>query len=272
MSEKLCKDPYAPCSQLIEDDVEMQMLMHSQPSTLEDALVVIKQLRERLRERTEKELFMLPTDCQQDCMDCDAEAKDCSLEAYFGTSIVGHLRQRLPWLMSLLLLESVSAYSLGRFEGMLDRHMTLALFCPMIVGTAGNAGNQPGVIFTRAITTGQFNSDHSMSNFFRREAGLAGIVSFVMAFLALARTTATSEDIPSCVAVSIAIFFVILFAIGSGLGLSLLIHRCGLDPAAGAAPLLTTLSDVIGVLVLCFVSMAIFRTIGRQFDLTSFST
>merc|ERR1740138_1210099 len=59
---------------------------------------------------------------------------------------------------------------------MLDRHMTLALFCPMIVGTAGNAGNQPGVIFTRAITTSQFDAEHRMSDFFRREAVLGVIV------------------------------------------------------------------------------------------------
>ncbi|CAE8610651.1 unnamed protein product [Polarella glacialis] len=65
--------------------------------------------------------------------------------------------ERLPWLVGLLLLESVSAYSLGRFQLMIDNHMTLALFCPMIVGTAGNAGNQPGVIFTRAVTTGEFD-------------------------------------------------------------------------------------------------------------------
>lgn len=234
----------------LDGDLEMQeteRLLQVEPGTLDEALVVIERLRQRLRQHGPQ------------------EGGGCSLEAYFQKSLVGHLMQRLPWLMSLLLLESVSAYSLGRFESMLDHHMTLALFCPMIVGTAGNAGNQPGVIFTRAITTGQFDVDHSMLDFFRRESILAVIVSATMAVLGLLRTTATSSDICSCIAVSIAIFLVIMFAIGSGLIFSLLIHRCGCDPAAGAAPLLTTMSDVIGVLMLCFVSMAIFQANGRTF-------
>lgn len=232
-------------AEVLEYDVEMQeteRLLKVDPASLSEALVVIERLRHKLRRQ-----------------------ENSSLDIYFETSLFGHLRQRLPWLMGLLLLESISAYSLGRFQSMLDHHMTLALFCPMIVGTAGNAGNQPGVIFTRAITTGQFDAEHRMEDFFWREGILALIVSATMAVLGLLRTTSSSSDTLSCFAVSIAIFVVIMFAIGSGLGFALLIHRCGADPAAGAAPLLTTLSDVIGVLVLCFVSLAIFQANGRQF-------
>lgn len=249
---------------LLDGDLEMaqtetQRLLEVEPTTMAEALAVIAGLRQKLQQRDSDKNF------DRQCSS-GAGSGDCSLEGYFTTPIIGHLMQRLPWLMSLLLLESVSAYSLGRFESMLDRHMTLALFCPMIVGTAGNAGNQPGVIFTRAITTGQFDDQHRMSDFFRKETVLAFIVSSVMALLGLLRTTATSSDILSCIAVSIAIFFVIMFAILAGLGFSLLIHRCGADPAAGAAPLLTTMSDVIGVLVLCLTSMAIFQFSGREFQ------
>jgi Mg/Co/Ni transporter MgtE len=232
---------------------ETERLLQQDPATFDEALDMIARLRQKL--------------CMCREMRSD-EARDCSLDAYFSTSIAGHLLQRLPWLMSLLLLESVSAYSLSRFQSMLDHHMTLALFCPMIVGTAGNAGNQPGVIFTRAISMGQFDALHSMREFFKRESILAVVVAATMSGLALCRTTATSSDLLSCIAVSMTVFFVIMFAIGAGLGFSYLIHSCGLDPAAGAAPLLTTLSDVIGVLVLCLVSMGIFYMSGRQFDLT----
>eukprot|EP00747_Dinoflagellata_sp_TGD_P029492 gnl/TRDRNA2_/TRDRNA2_133938_c0_seq2.p1 gnl/TRDRNA2_/TRDRNA2_133938_c0~~gnl/TRDRNA2_/TRDRNA2_133938_c0_seq2.p1 ORF type:complete len:271 (+),score=44.03 gnl/TRDRNA2_/TRDRNA2_133938_c0_seq2:58-870(+) len=219
----------------------------TQPTTLAEALDVIEALRTRLRKQSQDD-------------------SACSIDAYFEMSICSHLKQRLPWLMVLLLLESVSAYSMGRFESMLDRHMTLALFCPMIVGTAGNAGNQPGVIFTRAVTTGQLDAGDKMARFFRRESLLAVIVSGSMSLLALCRTTADhGQDLLSCIAISVAIFFIIMFAIGIGIGFSLLLHRCGCDPAAGAAPLLTTLSDVVGVLLLCLVSSLIFQAYGKQF-------
>lgn len=237
------------------DDGEMgateRLLFDTQPANMEEAMRLIADLRSKL-------------DDKRKALD---ESGGFGLDWYFSTPLLGHLRQRLPWLMGLLLLESTSAYSLGHFQSMIDRHMTLALFCPMIVGTAGNAGNQPGIIFTRAVSTGEFNVRKGlMARFFMREFILALIVASVMCFLGFVRTTSDhGDDMMSCVAIALTLFFVILLAIGSGLGFSLLLHYLGCDPATGAAPLLTTLSDVVGVLLLCCTSSFIFWVVGRPF-------
>lgn len=228
-------------------------LLEVDPTNLDDALQVIADLRKKV---------------QQSRRRASKHGADCSIEHYFEKSTFGILMQRLPWLISLLLVESISAYSLGRFQTMIDQHMTLALFCPMIVGTAGNAGNQPGVIFTRAITMGEFENRDTLLQFFRREFFLALIVSSCMAFVALARTVVEhgEEDLMSCIAVAATVFVVVIFAICIGITFSFCLHLLGLDPAAGAAPLLTTFSDVIGVLILCFISTFIFWAQGRDFE------
>eukprot|EP00928_Gymnodinium_smaydae_P036358 TRINITY_DN25431_c0_g1_i1.p1 TRINITY_DN25431_c0_g1~~TRINITY_DN25431_c0_g1_i1.p1 ORF type:complete len:333 (+),score=60.82 TRINITY_DN25431_c0_g1_i1:99-1001(+) len=234
--------------------------VEAQPGSYSDALDLIADLRKKLRE-TKTELKELGSRRRQ-----SKSGIDCSIDHYLNSSLCSVLLERLPWLIGLLLIESVSAYSLSRFQSLIDRHMTLALFCPMIVGTAGNAGNQPGVIFTRAVTTGEFDSGDRMQRFIQREMVVALIVSGTLALVALARTAVEhgQADLLSCVAVAAALFVVVQFAIFIGILFSFLLHRCGVDPAAGAAPLLTTLSDVFGVLLLCFISASIFWMAGRH--------
>ena len=91
----------------------------------------------------------------------------------------------------------------------------------------------------------------------RREACLAIMTATILSVVALARTSAGhGDDWASCLSVAVALFFVVLFAIGLGIGASVLLYRAGCDPAAGAAPLLTTLSDVAGIAFLCLVASA----------------
>jgi hypothetical protein len=64
------------------------------------------------------------------------------------------LRQRLVWLVLLLLFQSSTAAIMDSVEDILSRHIVLTLFVPMLVGAAGNAGIQPGVVVTRALGAG----------------------------------------------------------------------------------------------------------------------
>ena len=63
-------------------------------------------------------------------------------ESYFGSRIQDLVCARGAWLAALLVLQSASSVVLGKFEGLLQRHLALALFLTMLTGTAGNAGNQ----------------------------------------------------------------------------------------------------------------------------------
>lgn len=76
------------------------------------------------------------------------------MDKYLGASPMRLLGGRLPWLVALLLLQSTAALVMAMFEELLDRELVIAFFVPMIVGTGGNAGNQPGVAVTRALGLG----------------------------------------------------------------------------------------------------------------------
>jgi magnesium transporter len=58
-----------------------------------------------------------------------------SIEEYFRTSIWRILMSRLPWLLGLLVLQSLSALILHSADKLIEQHIVIAMFLPMIVGT-----------------------------------------------------------------------------------------------------------------------------------------
>ena len=80
---------------------------------------------------------------------------DFGIEGLLRVPLWRMLLQRLPWLVALLLFQSSSAAIMDSVESILSEHIVLTLFVPMLVGSAGNAGIQPGVVMTRALGAGE---------------------------------------------------------------------------------------------------------------------
>lgn len=113
------------------------------------------------------------------------------------------IKQRLPWLAGLLILQSVSASIMHGFEDLLDKHLVIAMFIPMIVGSGGNAGNQPGVMVTRALGMGEFNKNGMLNAFVRREATIICIIASILAFISFLRVLVEyPDDVKSALAIS----------------------------------------------------------------------
>merc|ERR1712232_741122 len=124
-------------------------------------------------------------------------------------------------------------------------------------GTGGNAGNQPGVAVTRALGLGGTTRDKSvLRRILVKEASLAVVTASVLAGVAFIRVFAAyPSDIKAAAAIAIAVFAMVELSIILGVCFSILIDMLNIDPANGAAPLLTTVTDLIGISVLCGVSV-----------------
>jgi len=175
-----------------------------------------------------------------------------AIEEYFKSSIWKVLGKRLPWLVALLLLQSFSAAILHAFDALLEKHLVIAVFIPMLVGTGGNAGNQPGVMVTRALSMGSI----PIRQLLKREFILACLTATLLSLLGFLRVLAEyPKESSSALVISCALFLVILISVFLGIGFSIgldKVKQC--DPADGAAPLLTTISDLIGISCLCAIS------------------
>jgi len=168
-------------------------------------------------------------------------------------------KARLPWLIGLLLLQSFSANILGAFDTLLDKHLIIAFFIPMLVGSGGNAGNQPGVMVTRALATGSLNKERLM-RLLRKEGQIAFGTACALGLVGFFRVLI--QEYPNALpalAIVLSLWVVVFTSIFLGIFFSVTLDRFGIDPAAGSAPLLTTISDLVGISILCVVSLLVLK-------------
>ncbi len=157
-------------------------------------------------------------------------------------------KKRLPWLIILLFLGMFTASLMGIFEETLDKVAILAVFIPLIAGMAGNSGTQALAVAVRGIATGDIEEQSKMK-LLMREAGTGLITGIICAIFSVGIVFFIQHDLLLGFLVGTAIFGSIFVATLSGSFIPLLIHRMNIDPAVASGPFITTLNDIISILI-----------------------
>ncbi len=109
-------------------------------------------------------------------------------------------------------------------------------------------------MITRALALGM--SGREVLRVLKKECPTAIVTAFTLGFFAFCRVVVeypNEKQEAAAIAVTLGISILISIALGIGFSYGIgLLNRC--DPADGAAPLLTTISDLIGIALLCGVA------------------
>ncbi|WP_439646192.1 magnesium transporter [Mesobacillus selenatarsenatis] len=157
-------------------------------------------------------------------------------------------KKRLPWLIILLFLGMFTASLIGRFEDTLDKVAILAIFIPLIAGMAGNTGTQALAVAVRGIATGDLEKE-SKWNIILREAGTGLITGAVCGILITFVVYFWKGELFLGALVGISIFITLIIATLAGSLVPLLMHRLKIDPAVASGPFITTINDIISILI-----------------------
>lgn len=186
-----------------------------------------------------------------------------SEKPYLKQSVFSLWKARLPWLLLLMISATFTSMILSSYEEKLAviGGAVLYAFVPMLMGTAGNAGNQTSVTIIRAIAVG----DVQFRDVFRvilKEllvALLVGLTVAVVCFGKLLLIDSLYNDISlrTAIVVSAVLFLSIVMAKLVGCLLPLLAKICKLDPAVVASPFMTTIVDVLSLILYCTIAIAI---------------
>jgi len=169
-------------------------------------------------------------------------------QPYLQTSFLSLIRARVLWLLILFALQSITITILNHYQAALESVITLALFIPVLTGTAGNAGGQAATLVIRAMAVGELQ----FGDFFRvlaRETGVGLALGAVMAAVALARAALMGTPVEIGFTVALTVVIVVFVASVGGALLPLAIKRLRLDPAVASSPLITTLADASGLII-----------------------
>ncbi|AQQ53898.1 magnesium transporter [Planococcus lenghuensis] len=157
-------------------------------------------------------------------------------------------KKRLPWLVLLLFLGMITANLMGLFEETLDQVALLAVFIPLIAGMAGNSGTQALAVAVRGIATGDIEEESKLK-LLAREAGTGLITGLACATVVILLVYFWKGDLLIGLLVGAAIFSSIFVATLAGSFIPLLIHRMKIDPAVASGPFITTLNDIISIVI-----------------------
>lgn len=204
--------------------------------TIDDAMDVIE---EAVTEDIELMAAMMPTD-----------------KPYLRTSVWETVKSRIPWLMLLMLSATFTGIVITGFESSLATCSVLISFIPMLMGTGGNCGNQSSVAVIRSLSLNEVN----FHDFFRvlwKEARVAlvcgtllSIANFVKLLLVDRWLMHNPEvTVPVALVICLALLCTVFCAKSVGCLLPLLAEKIGLDPAVMAAPFISTIVDVLSLVI-----------------------
>jgi len=168
---------------------------------------------------------------------------------YMRMGVVEIWKTRIPWLLLLMISATFSGMIISSFEEALSVYVILTSFIPMLMGTGGNAGGQASTTIIRGLSLNEVEYEDIPKVMFKElsVAVLCGITLAVVNFIKLMLFDRVGLLV--ALVVSITLLVVVVIAKLVGCSLPILAKRIGFDPAVMASPFITTIVDVISLLV-----------------------
>ena len=185
---------------------------------------------------------------------------------YFSTSVWQQAKQRLPWLMILMLSATVTGMVTTHYESAFVTMPLLVSFMPMLMDTAGNCGNQTSTLMIRGMALDQV-TPADILQVMGKELRIAVIIGAILGVVNGARIllmygvlyAGQYENVWGyAITVSLSLFCAVVLAKLVGGSLPLLAKKIGLDPALMASPFVTTIVDACSLLLYFRIAMTVF--------------
>ena len=204
--------------------------------TVDDAMDVME---EEATEDFERMAAILPTD-----------------KPYLRTGVMETVKSRLPWLLMLMLSATLSGIVINSFEESLATYSVLIGFIPMLTGTGGNSGSQSSVAVIRGLSLNEIDFGDLCAVVWKESrvaivcGALLACANFVK-LLVVDRWLLQNADvtIPVALVICLTLVCTVFCAKVVGCMLPLLAEKIGLDPAVMASPFISTIVDVLSLLI-----------------------
>ncbi|MGI6404661.1 MAG: magnesium transporter [Oscillospiraceae bacterium] len=166
-------------------------------------------------------------------------------DAYLSAGVFTLAKQRIPWLLILMISATFTGAIIGYYENLLSSVVLLTAFIPMLMDSGGNSGNQSSTLIIRGIALGEISLRDWPKVLWKefRVSLIAGSVLAVINFLRM--VLFGNGDLMIKLTVCATLFFAVVIAKLIGSLLPIAAKTLKLDPAIMAGPFITTLVDAI---------------------------
>ena len=181
-----------------------------------------------------------------------------SEESYFGTTVIEHVKSRIPWLLFLMLSATVTQMIMNSYESALAVMPQLAGFIPMLTGTGGNCGSQSSTLVIRGLAVEEIEFADILKVIWK-EVRIAILISAALSVVNGIRIMLMGQgNATMAFTIGVTMAWTIIIAKVVGCTLPLVAEKVGLDPAIMATPLISTLVDISTISVYFAIVSAVF--------------
>ncbi len=197
--------------------------------------------------------------------DIQAFGGQSSLEdSYFQTPFLTLLRKRGGWLSVIFMMSMFTANALEYFEGTIEKMSFLVFFLPLIISSGGNSGSQAASLIIRGLAVKEMEL-RDWGRVLGRESLIGLGLGSMLGLLGFWRVFWVSELGASAgVTVAISLIGVVLFGAIAGSMLPFLLKSLKLDPAVSSSPVISSLVDIFGIIMLFQLALLLGRVLMGQ--------
>ncbi len=184
---------------------------------------------------------------------------------YLKTSVFSIYKNRVPWLLILMVSATFTGLIINSFEGRLNAISPVLFACvPMLMDTGGNSGSQASVTVIRSLALGELTLKDSWRVLWK-ELRVSMLLSATLSLACFCKLQLIDRllfgyegyTVVLSAVVSLAMFATVVIAKLVGCLLPLAVKAVKLDPAAVASPFITTIVDAVSLILFCALSVAI---------------
>jgi magnesium transporter len=170
-------------------------------------------------------------------------------------------KKRIPWLLILLVIGLGTAGIISQFEETLEKKMILGFFIPLIAGMAGNTGTQSLAVVVRGLALGKIDRS-TVGKLLKREL-LTGLMIGLVCGITLAFISQVlARDLLIGFIIGFSLFITLIVATLAGSIVPLIINKLKIDPAVASGPFITTINDLVALLIYFSIATALLTNIG----------
>ena len=168
---------------------------------------------------------------------------------YLKIGVFETWKQRIPWLLILMISATFTGMIITGFENALKAQLILSAFIPMLMDTAGNSGSQASVTIIRGLSLDEIHFKDIFTILWKefRVSLLCGVTLGICNFIKMLLIDRVNVMIASVVCITLVI--TVVFAKIVGCSLPILAKKIKFDPAVMASPFITTIVDALSLLV-----------------------
>ena len=228
-------------------------------NTLEDQEEVVKKIQKYdlidlpVVDNENRLVGIITVDDAIDVMQEEAEedfekmaAMSHSEDGYFKTTVFAHAKNRMLWLLLLMISSAVTGAIITKYEMAFEALPILVSFIPMIMGTGGNCGSQASTLIIRGLATDEVRM-RDIGKVIWKELRISVLVGIILAIVNGIRIMIQYQDMNLAIIVGITLIITAIMSKLIGGILPIIAKKFKLDPAIMAAPIITTIVDCCSV-------------------------